>query len=82
MFAPVMKAHRVSVKQMALLEPALAEIVSATCITIVREAMEEVIQMGVPNEIILDTPKKMEYYPVWSYGMPHTLHFGHLLPRR
>jgi hypothetical protein len=54
MFAPVMKAHRVSVEHMALLEPALAEIVSATCITIVHEAMQEVIQMGVPAEVAQD----------------------------
>jgi hypothetical protein len=54
MFAPVMKAHRVSVEQMALLEPALSEIVSATCITIVHEAMEEIIQMGVPAEAARD----------------------------
>ncbi len=32
------------------------------------------------NEIILDTPIKMEYYAVWSYGMPHTVSFGNLLP--
>lgn len=54
MFAPVMKAHRVSVEQMALLEPALAEIVSATCITIVHEAMEEIVQMGVPADAARD----------------------------
>ena len=30
MFAPVMRAHRVTVEQMAMLEPALSETVVAT----------------------------------------------------
>lgn len=54
MFGPVMKAHRVSVEQMALLEPALAETVMATSVVIVHEAMQEVIRMGVPEEVARD----------------------------
>ncbi len=54
MFGPVMKAHRVTVEQMALLEPALVETVAAACLTIVHEAMEEVIRMGVPAEAAQD----------------------------
>jgi hypothetical protein len=54
MFAPVMKAHRVSVEQLALLEPALAETVSATCITVIREAMDEIVRLGVPPEAARD----------------------------
>jgi hypothetical protein len=48
MFAPVMKAHRMTVEQMALLEPGLVETTAATCITILKEAMDEVIRRGVP----------------------------------
>ncbi|HZG69083.1 MAG TPA: phosphogluconate dehydrogenase C-terminal domain-containing protein [Herpetosiphonaceae bacterium] len=48
MFAPVMTAHRVTVEQMAILEPALSETLAATCITIIHEGMEEAIRRGVP----------------------------------
>lgn len=54
MFAPVLRSHRVTVEQMALLEPALTETVAATCITVVREAMDEVIRRGVPAQAARD----------------------------
>jgi hypothetical protein len=54
MYAPVMKAHRVTVEQMAILEPALVETTAATCITILKEAMDEVIRRGVPAEAARD----------------------------
>jgi hypothetical protein len=50
MFAPVINAYRVSVEQMAILEPALSETTAATCIVIMREAMEEAIRRGVPAD--------------------------------
>lgn len=54
MFAPVMKAHRVTVEQMAILEPALVETVTITCMTVIREAMDEAIRRGVPREAAKD----------------------------
>lgn len=54
MFAPVMKAHRVTVEQMALLEPAMAETVVLTCMVVMKEAMEEAIRHGVPAEAARD----------------------------
>lgn len=54
MFAPVMKAHRVTVEQMAILEPALVETVTITCMTVIREAMDEAIRRGVPAEAAQD----------------------------
>jgi len=54
MYAPVMKAHRVTIEQMALLEPALAETLSATCMVYIQEGMQEVIQKGVPKEVAFD----------------------------
>jgi D-apionate oxidoisomerase len=48
MYAPVMNSHRVTVEQMAILEPALSETTAATCLTIVREALDEAIRRGVP----------------------------------
>jgi hypothetical protein len=50
MFAPVMNAYRVTVEQMAILEPALSETVTATCMTIIREAIDVAVRRGVPEE--------------------------------
>ena len=48
MFAPVLGVHRVTVEQMAILEPALAETVVLTCMVVIREALDEAIRRGVP----------------------------------
>jgi hypothetical protein len=48
-FAPVTRSHRVTVEQMALLEPAMAETVGIALITALREALEEVVRRGVPR---------------------------------
>ena len=50
MYAPVSKAYRITMEQMALLEPALVETLSSSCLDLVREGMEEVIKRGVPAE--------------------------------
>ncbi|WP_308635157.1 phosphogluconate dehydrogenase C-terminal domain-containing protein [Paenibacillus silvisoli] len=49
MFAPVVQCHRITVEHMALLEPAAAEVVAAAAACIMKEAMDEVIRMGVPE---------------------------------
>jgi D-apionate oxidoisomerase len=54
MFGPVLRSHRVTLEQMALLEPALSETVALTCITVMREAMDEAIRRGVPAEAARD----------------------------
>lgn len=53
-FGPILRTHRVTVEQMAILEPALSETVAATCITIIREAMDEAVRRGVPEEAARD----------------------------
>lgn len=53
-FAPVMRAHRLTTEQMAILEPALVETLALTCFTIIREAMEEAIRMGIPEQAVRD----------------------------
>lgn len=45
-YAPVGRSHRVSVEQMALLEPGLSETICATLLAVMREAMDEVIARG------------------------------------
>jgi len=54
MFAPVMNAHRVTVEQMAILEPALSETVALTCMVVIREALDEAIRRGVPPAAACD----------------------------
>lgn len=54
MYAPVTRAHRITVEQMAILEPGLAETFLGAVMFTMREAMDEVIKMGVPKEAVFD----------------------------
>ena len=54
MYAPVMRAHRASVDQMAILEPVLSETITATCLTVIREATDEAVRRGVPEQAAFD----------------------------
>ncbi len=54
LWAPILRSHRVTVEQMAMLEPALSETVCATCLTVIREAMDEAVKRGVPAEAARD----------------------------
>lgn len=54
MFRPVTRSHRITVEQMAILEPALVETLSATLLTAINEAFEEAVAMGVPREAARD----------------------------
>lgn len=49
-YAPVSDCYRVTVDQMALLEPGLSETVVATLLDTMREAMDEVVSRGVPRD--------------------------------
>lgn len=53
-WAPVMRSHRVTVEQMALLEPGLSETVCASLLVVMREAMDECVRRGVPKEAARD----------------------------
>ncbi|MBZ0307260.1 MAG: semialdehyde dehydrogenase, partial [Anaerolineae bacterium] len=50
MYAPVMNNYRITVEQMAILEPALVETFAATCVTAIKQAYDEAVKMGVPEE--------------------------------
>ncbi len=54
MYAPVTRAHRITVEQMALLEPGLAETFLGAVMFTMREAMDEVVKMGVPKDAVFD----------------------------
>ena len=53
-WAPVMRSHRLTVEQLALLEPGLAETVVASLLDVMREAMDEVVKKGVPQQAARD----------------------------
>lgn len=54
MYAPVTRAHRITVEQMAILEPGLAETFLGAVMFTMREAMDEVVKMGVPRDAVFD----------------------------
>ncbi|MEO8470592.1 MAG: phosphogluconate dehydrogenase C-terminal domain-containing protein [Chryseolinea sp.] len=54
MYSPVTRAHRITVEQMALLEPGLAETFLGAVMFTMREAMDEIIKKGVPKEAAFD----------------------------
>jgi cholesterol oxidase len=47
-YQPILRSYRLTVEQMALLEPGLSETVCATLLDVMREAMDEVVARGVP----------------------------------
>jgi len=53
-FGPLLRSHRVTVDQMALLEPVLAETVGCTCLAVIREALDEAVRRGVPADAARD----------------------------
>lgn len=53
-YKPVMRAHRVSVEHMAILEPALSETVGATLALATRRAVDHAVGMGVPKQAAMD----------------------------
>ncbi|SEN07087.1 phosphogluconate dehydrogenase C-terminal domain-containing protein [Palleronia pelagia] len=46
-FQPILRSHRVTVEQMAMLEPGLSETVCATLLVAMKDAMDEVVRRGV-----------------------------------
>jgi len=53
-YAPILRSYRLTVEQMALLEPGLSETVCATLLDVMREGMDEVVARGVPPEAARD----------------------------
>lgn len=50
MFAPIVNCFRITVEQMAILEPTLTEVVAFSAGYIMREAVYEAIKLGVPED--------------------------------
>ncbi|CCO49719.1 conserved hypothetical protein [Vibrio nigripulchritudo SOn1] len=53
-YAPIKDAYRVTLHQMAMLEPGLSETVCATLLVAMRQAMDEVVEAGVPYDCARD----------------------------
>ena len=53
-YKPVTRSHRVTVEQMAILEPGLSETVGATLVTALRKATDRAVEKGVPRDAAMD----------------------------
>jgi hypothetical protein len=53
-YAPVTVAHRITIEQMGILEPALSETFAAALVTKMKEAVDAVVAKGVPKEAAYD----------------------------
>ena len=54
MYAPVSRVHRVTLEQMAMLEPALVETLAQTCMEVVKEGHDRLVSAGVPKDAVRD----------------------------
>jgi hypothetical protein len=53
-YAPILRSYRLTVEQMAVLEPGLSETICATLLDVMREAMDETVRRGVPAQCARD----------------------------
>jgi D-apionate oxidoisomerase len=53
-WAPILRSHRVTVEQMAMLEPGLSETVCATLLVGMKDALDEVVRRGVDRTCARD----------------------------
>lgn len=54
MYAPVSRVHRVTLEQLAMLEPALVETLAQTCMEAVKEGHDRLVAAGVPPAAVRD----------------------------
>jgi D-apionate oxidoisomerase len=71
MFGPIDQSHRVTVEQMAILEPALSETVAITLLNAIKEAMDEAVSRGVPEAAARD-------FILGHIGVELSIIFGHI----
>ncbi|MBP1315708.1 NAD(P)-binding domain-containing protein [Herbaspirillum sp. WGmk3] len=53
-YQPILRSYRLTVEQMAILEPGLSETVCATLLYAMKQAMDETVRRGVPEEAARD----------------------------
>lgn len=49
MYAPIHRTHRITLEQMAILEPAMVETLAQTCMEVVKEGYDRIVGLGVPE---------------------------------
>lgn len=54
MYAPVSRVHRITLEQMAMLEPAMVETLAQTCMEVVKEGYDTIVAKGVPADAARD----------------------------
>lgn len=54
MYAPILRMHRITVEQMAMMEPAMAETIGAATVMLLKSAMDEAVKRGVPADAARD----------------------------
>jgi hypothetical protein len=53
-YGPVTRSHRITVEQMAILEPTMAETCGIALVKALREVLDEAVRRGVPREAAQD----------------------------
>lgn len=54
MYAPIDRTHRITLEQMAILEPAMVETLAQTCMEVVKEGYDKIVELGVPEQAARD----------------------------
>lgn len=54
MYAPIKTTHRITLEQMAILEPAMVETLAQTCMEVVKEGYDRIVTLGVPEAAARD----------------------------
>ena len=54
MYAPIDKTYRITLEQMAILEPAMVETLAQTCMEVVKEGFDKIVALGVPEAAARD----------------------------
>ena len=54
MYGPIKNTYRITLEQMAMLEPAMVETLSQTCMEIIKEGFDKVVAQGVPYNAARD----------------------------
>jgi D-apionate oxidoisomerase len=54
MYQPIKDVHRITLEQMAILEPAMVETLAQTCMEVVKEGYDKIVELGVPEAAARD----------------------------
>jgi len=54
MYGPIKNTYRITLEQMAILEPAMVETLAQTCMEVVREGFDRIVELGVPADAARD----------------------------